>query len=77
MNNIYTTLHGMYLEEKDPFIIVDCDTCHVPMVVFINHNEPSAQGLQKAIEIAEESFPEKRVDLKRRKIPEHPHFHLR
>lgn len=77
LDNIITQCYGKYLDCSDPFVIVDCKSCRVPMVVFVSHEEPSKPGLRYAVKVATQLFPNRRIDMNRRKVSDHPHFHMR
>lgn len=61
------------------WILTNCKTCpgNPPMFVYRYHTEPSKKELNSIVEKAKKMFPTKHVDLKRRSLPEHPHFHCR
>lgn len=77
LNNICTKVYKKCLDIDDPFIIVNCKTCKVPMVVFINHKEPKINAFKYSISVVREMFPNKKIDLTRKKTCRHPHFHIR
>ncbi len=63
------------------WVICDCLTCGVPMVVYRKH-VPSIEdiGVSKVgemVALARKLFPERREDFKKRSIPRHFHFHMR
>jgi len=59
------------------WIVVICKTCNVPMFVYQFHSEPSQKELDEAVKLAKKLFPGRTVDLTRRSIPDHAHFHMR
>jgi len=59
------------------YIIMDCETCNVPMVVFRSHEEPPDHVMLRAIRHAVKMFPDREPDFDRRTYPGHPHFHMR
>jgi hypothetical protein len=63
--------------ETDDFVVCDCKLCKVPMYVWKKHNFPTEKQRQEMLSHAFENFPNYRIDGKRRKIPEHFHFHCR
>ena len=66
-----------YFENKD-FAIIDCETCHIPMVVWKHHGiKPDKKKVQEMQEKAKEIFGENiTFRMLMRKIPEHYHFHI-
>jgi hypothetical protein len=79
------------LEERTPWytatprwVILQCDTCGVPMAVWREHTEAIPEA-EKAAMLAELSRVADRelgpgswwLDSVRRMIPEHPHWHAR
>jgi len=63
---------------EDPmFVIIDCATCKVPMVVFRPHREPTKEEQEKMVTKAKELFPDRVPDFRRRSIPDHWHMHMR
>jgi len=77
LEKIHTKVYLKHPNTIEPFIILECHTCKVPMVVFLKHEEPSEVGTNIAVKLAMELFPDKKPDFRRRQIPEHPHFHMR
>ena len=66
-----------YYEDKS-FVIIDCKTCHVPMVVLRRHGDhPTATELKKIFSVVRRKFPNRKWDFTNRKIHDHWHFHLR
>ena len=59
------------------FIIMDCKTCHIPMYVWRNHEFPNDKEVLIMLEDAKTRFPNRKVDMKRRRIHDHWHMHLR
>lgn len=64
--------------------VVDCKTCHVPMVVLNRHslnpnNIELAKMITKSVEIGNEEFGEEKyvIDREQRCIKEHLHWHVR
>lgn len=70
--DIKTELYG----EDVLFMIVECLTCRVPMLVFKEHREWDEDELTLAREFANVLFPGCSVRMQRRQIPDHPHFHI-
>ena len=74
-----------YAEYAEPFrfVILDCDSCDVPMVVLCDHRQAPADTerpiLQQALaKIADEKFPNGWFfDDHMRQIPDHYHLHAR
>lgn len=82
----HLTHHTRWYAEYDSpfrFVILDCDSCDVPMVVLGEHrSQPSAE--EKAVmqrqlaQIADEKFPKGWFfDDHMRQIPDHYHCHAR
>ncbi len=78
--NIYTPLHF----EDDRIIIVDCDTCDVPMVVAKQHGVPVPATIeswmeQKLTEVSDKVLGANkyRITTDERRILDHRHFHAR
>lgn len=66
-----------YFECKS-FIVCECIICKVPMYVWRKHEfVPTVQEQRKMYKDARKRFPDRKIDLARRKIPEHFHFHMR
>jgi Dual specificity phosphatase, catalytic domain len=62
--------------------VADCIECSTPMVVFRSHQFPNeaqeAHALARLSEVAATRYPEgHRIDLERRKVPDHFHAHAR
>ena len=64
--------------------VVDCKTCHTPMVVLNRHSlNPNkielAKMITKAVEVGDEMFGKGKyvVDRKQRCIKDHLHWHIR
>lgn len=70
--DVKTELHW----ENERFMIVECLTCRVPMLVFKEHREWDAGELQLAIKAATALFPSCSIRMQRRQILDHPHFHI-
>lgn len=72
---IYTQLHY----EDETIIIVDCDTCRVPMVVLKEHRASFRPEEKKLIgkKLINLFGKEGYIDWQQRKIPYHAHCHLR
>ena len=77
-----TTWHAVY-EEPFPFVIIDCDSCDMPMAVLGEHRrEPSEaerEFMQQALgAIADAAFSNGwYFDDHMRQIPDHYHLHAR
>ena len=68
---------NLYYECED-FTVLDCMSCKVPMYVWKVHSMfPTVIQQRIMYDDAKKRFPNKRIDLARRKIPEHFHFHMR
>jgi len=63
-------------ESSEPFFIIQCLTCREPMIVFRNHT-PNEKQVENAKKIAAGLFPDFKIDLEMRSIPQHIHFHMR
>ncbi len=63
--------------ENDDFVVLDCDTCNVPMYVWRDHEFPSKIDVLLMINHSQKHFPDRKINFRRRKIPEHYHFHMR
>jgi hypothetical protein len=63
--------------EEDDFIVCDCKTCKVPVYIWREHSFPSELEVKMMKQHAKEHFPDYTIDMKRRKIPNHFHFHCR
>ena len=59
------------------FLICDCLTCKVPMYVWKDHNFPTQEQLSEMVTDARSRFPDRQIDMRRRQIPDHFHFHMR
>jgi len=64
--------------------VVDCKTCHTPMVVLNRHslnpnNIELAKMVTKSVEVGDEMFGKEKyvVDRKQRCIKDHLHWHIR
>lgn len=62
---------------SEPFCIIQCLSCRVPMVVFRSHEKPSKAQMDQAIKTASQMFPSYKLDFSLGAIPQHPHFHIR
>ena len=74
---------NVYLD-NEYFIIMDCDSCHVPMVVWKDHTmyvpEPDEQVMEAFLTEAANMFYEGKsyfIDKNQRKIFDHIHWHAR
>ena len=63
--------------ETDKFIVCNCKTCKTPMYVWKDHKFPTGTEISEMEKHMKENFPGYQIDRKRRKIPEHFHFHCR
>ena len=63
--------------ETDDFVICDCKTCRVPMLVWREHDFPSSEKQLELIKFAQQMFPNKKFDGVRKAIKDHYHFHMR
>jgi len=66
----------IYYENK-LYTILDCATCNVPMYVWKSHEFPTVKQRIEMYSDANKRFPDRKLDLVRRQIPEHFHFHMR
>ena len=62
--------------ENECFMIVECLTCRVPMLVFKEHREWDEGELELAKQFATALFSDCSIRIQRRQIPDHPHFHV-
>ena len=70
--------------ETDKFIILDCDSCHIPMSVWKEHTMSIDKGhelwMEKRLSKIGEVFYKGKpffIDKVQRKIPNHLHWHCR
>jgi len=67
--------------ESSSWIICDCVTCRVPMVVYCEHmaseEDIGEDKVGDIVDIAQTMFPDRRPDFEMRSFPEHFHFHMR
>lgn len=67
----------IYHEDK-VCVVVECRTCRVPMAVLKRHTpEANCREVAYLLRVCMRLFPGRRVDFKRRSIPEHYHLHMR
>jgi hypothetical protein len=77
-----TTWYAEY-DEPFRFVILDCDSCDVPMVVLGDHRAAPSEDEKKVMqqrlsEIADKKFPKGWFfDDHMRQIPDHYHCHAR
>ena len=71
-------------DESDRWIVLDCDSCKVPMIVWKYHTMKLTQAIGNEMEraltrAADEHFGDVEyfIDQKQRKIPDHLHWHAR
>jgi hypothetical protein len=64
-----------FFESKE-YVIVECDMCGIPMVVFRSHEEVPPELYEKAKAKCRELFGEVYFRMHRGSIPDHPHFHV-
>ena len=57
-------------------IIVDCETCGTPMVVFNHHRDATPDERRQAINVISELFGYSNIRKTSRKIMGHEHWHL-
>ena len=74
---------NVYLD-NEYFIILDCKSCHVPMVVWKDHTmdvpEPDGQVMEAFLtEVANQFYGDKNyfIDKNQRDILDHIHWHAR
>ena len=72
------------LERKTPwyyqtseYVLLGCQKCGVPMMVWRDHSFPSPDKVEEMKQVAQEMFPNTKIDEVRRTIPNHYHFHMR
>ena len=70
--------------DNEYFIIMDCDSCHVPMLVWKEHTmdvpEPDEQVMEAfLIEVSNQFYEDKSyfIDKNQREIFDHLHWHAR
>ena len=70
--------------DNEYFIIMDCDSCHVPMIVWKEHTmsvpEPDEQVMEAFLtEVANQFYEGKSyfIDKKQRAVLDHMHWHAR
>ena len=63
--------------ESKFWVIIDCCICKTPMYVYRSHEEPSLRIVDEMLKDAEQRFPNRMIDMRRKKIPDHFHFHIR
>lgn len=68
---------SIWYEENEFFIICECITCKVPMLVWKEHNFPTKETVDLMKRKVMSMFPGRKIDMNRRKIPDHFHFHAR
>ena len=73
-----------WYRETPRWIILDCETCGVPMAVWREHSEDISEDektamLEELSRTADRQLGEGRwrLDSIRRMIPDHPHWHAR
>ena len=77
--NIYTKLHYPILEKVDEvdFVILDCATCKVPMVVIRDHvSEVSKELWGRILYQSKRMFGNVQLRCESRLIKDHYHCHL-
>jgi len=57
-------------------LIVDCDTCHIPMLVFRSHRDATPTEKALAENIIIDLFEFESIRTEQRKIKEHQHWHI-
>ena len=70
--------------DNEYFIILDCDSCHVPMIVWKEHTmdvpDPDKQMMEVfLIEVSNQFYEGKSyfIDKKQRAVLDHMHWHAR
>ena len=59
-------------------VVVTCRSCGVPMVVLKRHTaEANCREVSRLLRVVMRLFPGRRVDFRRRSIPDHYHLHVR
>ena len=66
-----------WYEDNAVFWCADCKICLLPMIVFREHEEPTPEQYIYMIQWAKERFPELYIDMRRKRIKDHFHFHMR
>ena len=73
-----------FYKETDGWIILDCMSCHVPMIVWKAHTMRVTQAIREDItealtEVADKHFGKYLyyIDKKQRAVPNHLHWHAR
>jgi hypothetical protein len=76
--------HTQWYTETPQWVILQCDSCGVPMAVWREHTEAipetaKAAMLAELARVADIALGAERwrLDSVRRMIPEHPHWHAR
>ena len=71
-------------KETDKWIILDCMTCHVPMIVWKEHTMRITRAIREditeaLIEVADKHFGKYKyyIDKKQRTVFDHLHWHTR
>jgi len=57
-------------------VVVDCDTCRIPMLVFAQHGDVSDSDVQHALRVISRLFGHAHLRTSPRKIKCHPHWHI-
>jgi len=73
-----TALVSHFFVSHSEFVILDCDTCHIPMAVWKQHGvNPPETVVEQMKKKAKELFGDAvTFRMKMRKIPSHYHFHI-
>lgn len=63
--------------DEEDWWCADCERCGVPMFVWRSHKFPTLTQQRRLINLAKAMFPKGVLDMARRSIPDHYHFHVR
>jgi len=70
--NIKTRLYCRSSE----LIIVDCQTCQIPMLVFKNHGQADEGQRRRGMAVVDTLFDYTEIRKEARRIPDHEHWHI-
>jgi len=63
--------------ENEFYIVCDCLKCKVPMFVWKSHKFPAQDQIDWMIREANLMFPNRTIDVSRKSVLDHYHFHCR
>jgi len=67
-----------WYHENESFVVCECLSCEVPMYVWKSHVlVPTVVEQRTMYDDAKKRFPDRKIDLVRRGVPDHFHFHCR